>query len=631
MCGICGVATRDASAVVETQTLLAMRDSMERRGPDDAGHYIAPGVALGSRRLAIIDLSNRGHMPMSTEDGRYHIVYNGEIYNFRELRAWLESRGRRFRSNTDTEVLLALFVEQGPQMLERLNGMFAFAVWDSQEQNLFLTRDRLGVKPLYYTVSNENLYFGSEEKSLFAAGVPAEFDQERLGELLCFRSTAGEHTPFKNIKRLAPGHSLTWRRGDIRITRWWNLAEKIRHGSAERGDDLFEWFPRTFDDAVDLRRISDVPVGVLLSGGLDSASVAASLAGQSGSRVSTFTVRFEQPEYDEGPLAKELAARWNLDYHELSIAAEELMARVEDASWFNDEPLAHGNDPYLLAISAYAKSKVTVLLSGEGADETLGGYVRYQPLHHPALLKSIRAALPVASPLLQWNYRTRKLSRFLSLGSIDRFVLYNSCDVLPPELKSLYPAMQGEFPARERILAEAQSLYPAEPLRQVMYYDLNTFLCSLLDRNDRMTMGASIECRVPFLDYRLVEKLCAAPTASFISRSTSKHLLRNSLGDRLPDSIRTGRKWGFGVPWHRYFREIPVFRDLVEKLPSQDPIRDAPFERSRLKSLITEFLAGEDRHAPIIRQLVMIAVWRRSYFERLKGRKVRTAEAAQAR
>lgn len=631
MCGICGIVSRDPSEIVEIAALIAMRDSMERRGPDDAGHYIAPGVALGSRRLAIIDLSDRGHMPMSTEDGRYHLVYNGEIYNFKELRAWLESRGHRFRSNTDTEVLLNLFVEEGPRMLERLNGMFAFAVWDSQEQTFFLARDRLGVKPLYYAFSNQRLYFGSEEKSIFAAGVPAEFAEDRLSELLCFRFTAGEQTPFKSIKRLLPGHSLTWRRGDLSITRWWNLADKVRQSAELQANDLFQWFPETFDDSVNLRRISDVPVGVLLSGGLDSASVAASLARQSNSSVSTFTVRFSQAEYDEGPLAQELAAKWNLDYHELSIAPEDLMARVEEASWFNDEPLAHGNDPYLLAISAYAKSKVTVLLSGEGADETLGGYVRYQPLHHPALLKSLQAALPIASPLLRWNYRTRKLSRFLSLGSIDRFVLYNACDVFPSELKSLYPQIESEFPTREKMLAEAQSLYPAEPLRQVMYYDLNTFLCSLLDRNDRMTMGASIECRVPFLDYRLVERLCAAPTSSFISKSTSKHLLRNSLGDRLPDSIRTGRKWGFGVPWSQYFREIPIFRNEVEQLPAADPIRDAPFDRNQLKSIISQFLAGDNRHAPVIRQLVMLSIWRRSYFQRLAKPKVRAVEAAQAR
>src|SRR5262249_41314961 len=274
MCGICGIVSADRTYPVSESTLLAMRDSLEHRGPDDAGHYLAPGVAIGSRRLAIVDLSARARMPMSTPDERYWISYNGEVYNFQELRLGLESRGYNFRSNADTEVLLYLYATEGPAMLNRLNGMFAFATWDSQERTLFLARDRLGIKPLYYALHGGRLYFASEEKALFAAGVPTRFDHSTWQELLCFRYIAGERTPFEGVRRLLPGHCLTWRDGEVQIQRWWNLAEKVQTWRENLPNDPVVWYRETFDDAVRLRRISDVPIGVLLSGGLDSSTVA---------------------------------------------------------------------------------------------------------------------------------------------------------------------------------------------------------------------------------------------------------------------------------------------------------------------------------------------------------------------
>ncbi len=619
MCGLCGIVYSDHELVASEETLIAMRDALAHRGPDDAGHYIAPGVALASRRLAILDLSERGHMPMSSPDGRYWMVYNGEIYNYRELRLALEAHRHKFRSNTDTEVLLYLFIEEGPSMLERLNGMFAFAIWDAQERELFIARDRLGVKPLYYAALSGGLYFASEEKALFAAGVQAQFDEQCWEELLCFRYTAGEQTPFIGVKRLLPGHYLTWRNGAIRIARWWNLGNKAQPVHGNSAGDLIEWFRGTFDSSVNLRRISDVPVGVLLSGGLDSSSVAASLASQTGSNIATFTVRFEEAGYDEGPLARQLTEKWRLDYHELQVAPSDLMGKIQQASWLNDEPLAHGNDLHLLSISEYAKQKVTVLLSGEGADELLGGYVRYRPLQHPELLKLAGLFFPTPSTLPFSNRRLQKLARFLTLGSIDRFVLFNACDLLPTELDMFSRPINTEFTHRKTVLAEAKSLYPGEPLRQAMYSDQHTFLCSILDRNDRMTMGASIECRVPFLDYRLVEKLAAMPSSKLLSKTQSKHLLRKSVGDRLPEAIQKGRKWGFGVPWHRYFREVPEFRELITNLPVLDPVREGPFVTAKLKTIIAEFLSGDNRHEPLIRQLVMITIWYQTYFSRLQS------------
>jgi asparagine synthase (glutamine-hydrolysing) len=612
MCGICGVVSRDKEQPIGLDSLLAMRDSLVHRGPDDAGHYLEAGVALGSRRLSILDLSDRGHMPMTTADGRFSIVYNGEIYNYQEFRGELEARGYTFRSNSDTEVVLYLYAEYGPAMLSRLNGMFAIAVWDAKERILFLGRDRLGVKPLYYAEQGSRLYFASEEKALFVAGVRKEFDPETWEELLCFRYVAGERTPYVGVKRLLPGHYLLWKAGQAQIKRWWNLSERARE--LEPAKHPAEWFQQTFDDAVGLRRISDVPVGVLLSGGLDSGSVAASLAQQAGSGLASFTVRFDEPRYDEGPLAKQVAERWKLDHHELVVSPGTLLDRLQAAAQLNDEPLVHGNDLHLWAIAEYAKPLVTVLLSGEGGDETLGGYVRYRPLRHPAILNAARPLLPRMISALGLNGRLGKLGRFLDLGSTDLFVLYNACEVLPRDLGAIGMEPTGVLPYRQQVLAEARELYANEPFRQAMYSDHHTFLCSILDRNDRMTMGASIECRVPFLDYRLIEGLAALPTASLLAGRENKPLLRRAVGQRLPESILRHHKWGFAVPWNGYLREVPELRSLVQSLAELEPINSGPFNLTLLRGVTEGFLMGDDTYSALVRQLVMIAVWYQACF-----------------
>jgi len=604
MCGICGIVDVYREGQVDPGVLIRMRDSLLHRGPDDAGVHTSPGVGLASRRLAILDLSPRGHMPMVSDDGRYVIVYNGEIYNYRELRAPLAARGVRFQSGTDTEVLLRLFEAEGEAMLEQLNGMFAFAIWDTVTRRLFAARDRLGVKPLFYAEHQGCLYFASEEKALFAAGVPRQFDHEVWPELLCFRYVAGDRTPFTGVKRLLPGHSLQWRDGRLELRRWWNLADRARARRELPLRDPVEWYRRMFDDSVRLRTISDVPVGVLLSGGLDSSSVAASLAAQTNERVASFTVRFAESAYDEGPLAEIVARAHGLTSHQVELTEQQLLSEVRCAAAFNDEPLAHVSDAHLLAISRHAKPRVTVLLSGEGADETLGGYVRYRPLRHPALLNTARPVLRTLRPLLRTNPRWHKLARFLQMSTRD-FVLYNACDTLPSELAGL-GLKTAERPAyRDRILSEAEALYPRDRMRQAMYSDQHTFLCSLLDRNDRMTMGASIECRVPFLDYRLVEGLAALPSELLLAGEGNKPLLRRSLGDRLPDDVLRHPKWGFGVPWRKYLRTVAELRDLVLNLARHPLLLDSPIDRGRLAHRVAAFDRGDDEHTPLVLQLLL--------------------------
>jgi asparagine synthase (glutamine-hydrolysing) len=326
--------------------------------------------------------------------------------------------------------------------------------------------------------------------------------------------------------------------------------------------------------------------------------------------VASFTVRFVESEYDEGSIAQQLIDHYHLNAHSLIVPGEELLSGLSAASWFNDEPLVHGNDLHLWAIARYAKAHVTVLLSGEGADETLGGYVRYRPLLYPQLLNAARTFFLPVTATLTLNNRHRKLNRFLQLGDNSQFVLYNACDTLPADLGLLGLTAPSHFAYREHILEDARKLYPHEPARQAMYSDQHTFLGSILDRNDRMTMGASIECREPFLDYRLVEGVAALPTESLYDYlGRGKQLLRRAFARRLPAAMLGYRKWGFGVPWRNYLREIPDLRQYMIDLPRAAVFDNFPGDLTQVKKVISRYLAGEDDLLPLARQLLMVAIW----------------------
>jgi asparagine synthase (glutamine-hydrolysing) len=510
-------------------------------------------------------------------------------------------------------------------MLERLNGMFAIAIWDSREGALFLARDRLGVKPLYYAFEKDAFYFASEAKALIAAGIPGAFDHGTWEELLCFRFVAGENTPYAGVRKLLPGHSLLWKDGKVATKRWWNLGEKVRERGPAGGKDYANSYADTFDSAVALRLISDVPLGVFLSGGLDSSSIAASAAAHNGGVVDSYNMRFDEPGFDEGPLAEQVARQWRLRNHEFNVHSEELLPLLREASWLNDEPLAHGNDLYLYYIARYAKQQVTVLLSGEGADETLGGYVRYQMLRFPLSLGLSRRWLAPLVRRLPLSGRGNKLKRFIELGSVDKMILYNACNLFPYELSALGIKPEENFPYRHAIAEEARR-YSPEPLRQAMYIDQHTFLCSLLDRNDRMTMGASIECRVPFLDYRLIEMAAVMPTRELFGEGQGKWPLRRAMRGRLPLDVLRHRKWGFGVPWTRFLREDPGLRDLVLSIADKEPLLSGPLDRKVIRNLVTKFYAGSNDNYLLILQLLMLVVWHEETFSRV--RVIKTKQAA---
>lgn len=613
MCGICGILNLGDVPPVEAATLQHMSRSMAYRGPDDAGTYLEPGFGMVSLRLAILDLSLMGHMPMRSPDGRYYIIYNGEVYNFAELRAGLQAKGISFRSHTDTEVLLHLYILYGPAMLERCNGMFAIAIWDAQERQLFLARDRMGIKPLCYAMQDGRLFFASEEKALFAAGVRAEFDESTWPELLYFRYVSGARTPYRGVRRLLPGHYMLVQGGHISVHQWWSLEAAAASGpSTQTPDRAAEELLALLDESVRLRRISDVPVGVLLSGGLDSGGIAALMARQAGSGVESFTVRFQQREYDEGELARQVAERYGLKYHELFLPHDDIPALLQESTHLLDAPIVHGNDLHILAVSRFAKPLVTVLLSGEGADEVLGGYVRYRLFLYEALFGPLSLGARALRSVLPTRGRERKTLELLALTDTEQRLIFSSAEVFPA---STLASADFGLDYRRQMARLAQRLY-AHGTRQAMFYEQHTYVQSVLDRNDRMTMGASIECREPYLDYKLVEWAARVPQGLLFQNGVGKAPLRRALAAYLPPSILNHKKWGFGVPWHVYFRQLPALRHWVDVLHTQPAFESLPGGRTQVQAGVRRFLAGDDSLTPLLRQWVMISLW---YCQKIEG------------
>ena len=384
MCGINGIFHLQSQKKIDSRILTKMRDSLEHRGPDDRGIFIENNIGLGHRRLSILDVSTAGHQPFLSDDERFVMVYNGEIYNFKDFYPELKSNGFDLRTSSDTEVLLKLFQLHGSKMLHRLNGMFAFAIWDKMKKELTVARDRMGVKPLYCSFYNETFYFASEQKALFTAGIPLKIAQDGVEEYIFNRFVAGENTLYENIKKVLPGHIMTIHEGGKVVNeKWWDLKTEIQN--QPKIENPLEWFRETFDDSVKLRMVSDVPVGILLSGGLDSSSILASLHEQKYKNIQTFNIGFKEEEHNESHLAKMLTEKFDYRFNTLKLEDDNLYENLIKATYYQDEPIMHLNEPHLLAISQLAKPKVKVLLSGEGADELMGGYVRYKALQYPSI------------------------------------------------------------------------------------------------------------------------------------------------------------------------------------------------------------------------------------------------------
>jgi asparagine synthase (glutamine-hydrolysing) len=613
MCGINGIFHLNNKQVDQNQ-LIKMRDIMEHRGPDDSGIYIDKTIGLGHRRLSIIDTSASGHQPFVSDNGRYIIVFNGEIYNYQSFYPELKSKGIALKSGTDTEVLLKLYELYGLEMLDRLNGMFAFAIWDTLERKLTLCRDRMGVKPLYYCIYRSTLYFASEQKALFAAGVPIGISENGMEEYIFNRFNAGEETLFNHVKKLLPGHNIVIDKdGKTKTTRWWNLKEQIQNHS--KIVDPKKWFEETFFESVRLRMVSDVPVGVLLSGGLDSCSILSALYHQNYKNIDTFNISFSEDEHNEYELAKNITEDYGYNFNNTKLENESLYQNLIETSYFQDEPIMHLNEPHLLAIAKLAKPKVKVLLSGEGADELMGGYVRYKALKNSSLLKVISQI----SSFTKFNKNPRydKLIRYSKIDNNPDLVIFNGSNVYPDDINKLYGTkIKPINEYRYQILKEAKELYPKNMQRQALYFDQHTYMCSLLDRNDRCTMGTSIECREPFLDQRLIAGLGTLEDHWLFTGKKGKFILKTTMENKLPKDVIDFRKIGLSAPWGNYLLQFPRFIDELDHF-IKSPIFEMPFlENINSKALVDEVRKGNTKILPYFMPIFMLHNWQKNYYNK---------------
>jgi asparagine synthase (glutamine-hydrolysing) len=631
MCGINGIAfTSRSGRSVSRAELEAMRDVITHRGPDEAGFFIDRNVGLGHRRLSIVDVAS-GHQPMTNEDGSLYITYNGEIYNHADYRESLEAKGHVYRTHCDTETILHLYEEHGSACVDYLRGMFAFAIWHKNKRELFIARDRLGVKPLYYVHSDDgSLHFSSEIKALLEAGaVKPQINYSVLADYLANHSPSGEETLFGGVKRLLPGHTLTWRDGEIAIQRYWDVSFSEKDAEDERDDATYiEQWSELFRESVRLRLMADVPLGMFLSGGIDSSAIAAVMSGMVSEPIKTFSVAFAEREANELEYARIVAEAYKTNHHEIIVSPEQFFEALPQLVWHEDEPLAHPSSVALYFVSRLAAQHVKVVLTGEGSDELLAGYGRY------------RRTIWNLSMGRRYNRLTPTIARNTIRGGIQRMPvgrfrqkLMRTFLVLSPELESIYFDNFAVFPApmqqnmftREtrdrignidpyvelrRVLARTKDLSLLDGL---LYADIKTYLHELLMKQDQMSMATSIESRVPFLDHKLVEFTAKMPDKMKLRGTTTKYVLRESMKGILPERILSRSKMGFPVPIGAWFRG--PFKSIIDEyLLSDRALSRGIFASDFVRRLVALHDSGED-HSERLWALVNFEIWLRQFFD----------------
>jgi asparagine synthase (glutamine-hydrolysing) len=630
MCGICGIAIpKQLNHRVDRTTLLRMRDTLEHRGPDDAGIFLRGGVGFGHRRLSIVDLSG-GHQPMTNEDGTVQIVFNGEIYNHCELRPGLEERGHRYRTSSDTETIIHLYEEYGPRGVEALRGMFAFAIWDEAEGHLLLARDRLGIKPLYYVVKDDgSLYFASEIKALIEArAARPEINYDALADYAANRYTSGEETLFRGVRRLLPGHTLVWRDGHVKIECYWE-ASFVKPDERPGDDEYVEQFHHLFRECIKSHLMSDVPLGMFLSGGIDSSAIAGVMSAMVSEPIKTFSVAFAEREANELEYARAVASAFNTDHHEIVVSPEAFFESLPGLVYQEDEPIAHPSSVPLYFVSELARRHVKVVLTGEGSDEMLGGYNKYRTTIYNLLLgrayqrfatERLRNLINRGIGSFNGTSRVRqKLQRtFLCLPAEIREIYFDNFAVFPPSIQrqlfsdETYGRMRDRDPYRVP-LACIEDSDAEELLDQLLAADLKTYLHELLMKQDQMSMAASIESRVPFLDHVLVEFAARLPVKMKLRGMTTKYVLRRAMRDMLPPEILTRKKMGFPVPVGAWFRG-PFSYILDEYVLGERAGARGIFNDQFVRELVARHQSGEN-HSERLWMLVNFEVWQRRFFD----------------
>lgn len=595
-----------------------MCDQIRHRGPDDAGYHVDGGCAIGMRRLSIIDLST-GHQPISNEDGSVWVVFNGEVYNYQELRAELIGLGHRFKTNSDTETLIHLYEEYGTSALHRLRGMFAYAIWDARKRELLLVRDRFGKKPLYYAILPEGLYFGSELKCLRAAGIPLDVDPEALRLYFRFNYIPDPLSPFEQVKKLEPGSWLTYSQtGEVRRGRYWKLPPPTEEDTVRDPAALYEQIRHVFDESVRLRMIADVPLGAFLSGGIDSSSVVASMALQSPEPIRTFSIGFEEGSYNELEYARAVSDRYKTR-HETMIVRPDSVDLVPRLVWHFDEPFADSSAIPTYLVSQFAVQHVKVVLTGDGGDELFAGYPNLLALEGHRKFDSIPQPLRRGiSAVSQWlpyqaygkNYlwmisRRSALERYFEFAHTQHYLSSNLLDhgwMMPLEEDRVRHAFDG------CLLPEGTDI-----VSQALYFEATAKLTGdMLVKVDRMSMANSLEVRCPLLDHKLAELAATIPHSWKMRGGVGKYCFLEAMKPRLPDVVWNRPKRGFSVPIREWLSG-PLREMMYDHLTSSRFLERGFVSRPFLHTMIQEHIDGRRDNRQPLWALLMLELWFRQW------------------
>lgn len=631
MCGIAGILQLDGSAPSK-EVLVKMTRTLSHRGPDGEGFYLKGAVGLGHRRLSIIDLSDAGRQPIGNEDGSIWITYNGEIYNFQNIRTVLESRGHQFTSHTDSEVIVHAYEEWGIDCLQKFNGMFSFALWDGKRKNLWLARDRLGIKPLFYCQLPQAILFASEIKAILEFPlVQRQMDLQALAYFLSLNYTPAPFTLFKSIRQILPAHfALIGMNGQVKHKQYWDVHYQ-EEPYTKNGQEYLEEFDRLLQDSIKLRLVSDVPFGAFLSGGIDSSTVSYWMAKNLSEPLKTFTIGFDEPSYDEMDYARKTAKTIGSEHHEQIVKAQaaEILPKIV---WHAEEPTADSSMVAVYYLSQMTRQHVTMVQSGDGADEILAGYETYPAtlmqkyyLQLPGFIRK-KIIAPLVNSLPSSDAKVSldaKLKRFIAGADLRGEIVHGTWRMIfnSDERQQLLEPLWDQEGSRNNFLDLFQQYFDQtdarQPLNRLLYVDTRLYLPNdMLVKVDRMSMAHGLEAREPFLDYRLVEFAAALPPNLKLKNLTqTKFLLKKSMQGRLPREVVWRKKAGFNVPNARWIKGD--LKPLVLEALSPTNIRSMGIlNQAAVSEVLQQHFSGRAENSHKIWCLLTLALWWRRFIDR---------------
>ncbi|MGB8953149.1 MAG: asparagine synthase (glutamine-hydrolyzing) [Candidatus Aminicenantales bacterium] len=622
MCGICGVFNPEGLESGSKAVVKSMCDVMVHRGPDDEGYYFGEHVALGMRRLSIIDLAT-GQQPIPNEDRTVWVVYNGEIFNFPALRAELLKKGHQFTTNSDTEVIVHLYEDEGEEFIQRLNGMFAIALWDTTQRKLILARDRLGIKPLHYLQIGRQFYFSSEIKSLLETNLNREIDLESLSQFFTFEYIPAPRSIFKGIQKLLPGHMIVLQGSDFQVRKYWDILYPEAPQEPKREEEYAEEILRRLKESVRMRLISDVPLGVFLSGGIDSSTVTALMSEVASGKIKTFSIGFKEKSFDELDAAKIIAEKFGTTHTEFVVESRQVKDLVPVLMEYIDEPLADASIIPTYVISKLARAHVTVALAGDGGDELFSGYDTYKAYKIARLYRRVPRffrkyftenavrLFPASKKRLSFEFKAKKfISGVEYPPEISNFIWWGA--YTPAQKKKLFsPELWAVIPDESYapVSLHLANCRAADTLDRIAYLDVKLYLQDdLLVKVDRMSMANSLEIRVPFLDYTFVEYAATVPNSLKLKGLKSKHILKKAMRGLLPREILTKKKIGFDIPLGVWIKnELKDF--TLDTLSPSHLNKHGFFNIAYIRKILNEHFNGSHNHRQLLWPLVIFQFW----------------------